>query len=63
MLDNEVYHAEPTIKKMLTTSLPDGLINMRSNDQGIDGFNQVPHLTPGNIFLNTRVYCTHECVH
>ena len=41
MLYNAVYHAQLTIKKMLTTSLPDGLINMRSKDQGINGFNQV----------------------
>lgn len=62
MLNNAVYHAEPTIKKMLAISLPDGLINMRSKDKGINSFNQFPHLTPGNVFLNTTVYCTHERV-
>ena len=41
---------------MLAISLPDGLINMRSKDKGINGFNQVSHLTPGNVFLNTTVY-------
>ena len=59
MLNNGVYHAEATIKKMIATPPPtphDGLINMRPKDKGINGFNQVPHLMPGNVVLNTTVY-------
>ena len=61
MLNNGVYHAEATIKKMIPPPPPppppnDGLINMSSKDKGINGFNQVPHLMPGNVVLNTTVY-------
>ena len=56
MLNNGVYHAEATIKKMIATPPHDGLINVTSKDKGINGFNQVPHLMPGNVVLNTIVY-------
>ena len=58
MLNNGVYHAEATIKKLIAPPPPphDGLINMRSKDKGINGFNQAPHLMPDNVVLSTTVY-------